>query len=148
MRKKLTKKQKAKNKAMYKAIRKEYEKVKDKAPVSYIQFKRRARSRAKADKISIKEAAKKEARTETFLSAGERSRENLIEGIKTKHKAAYEELKNLSREKGRFQSIKGNLTWDRERNGYVLNAGGKKYFIDVSNSPEEVNIEELAEEVL
>lgn len=148
MRKKLSKKQKAKNKAAYKAIRKEYEKVKDKAPVNYVQFKRRAMARANADNISVKEAAKKEARTETFLSAGERSRENLIEAIKTKHKAAYEELKNLSREKGRFQSIKGNLTWDRDRDGYVLNAGGKQYFIDVTNSPEEVNIEEITTEVL
>ena len=143
-RKKLSKAKKAKNKAEYKAIRKEYNKVKDKAPnVSYIQFKHRAQSRAKRDDISIKEAAKKEARTETFLKASERSRENLIEALKTKHREAYDELKNLSRNKGKFQSIKGNLTWDTNRNGYVLNSGGKQYFVDVSNSPEEVNIEEI-----
>lgn len=142
-RRKLSKAKKAKNKAEYKAIRKEYNKVKDKANVSYIQFKHRTQSRAKRDDISIKEAAKKEARTETFLKAPERSRENLIEALKTKHREAYDELKNLSRNKGKFQSIKGNLTWDKNRNGYVLNSGGKQYFIDVTNSPEEVNIEEI-----
>lgn len=142
-RKKLSKTQKAKNKAAYKNIRKEYDKVKDKAPVSYIQFKRRVKSRAERDDISIKEAAKKEARTETFLTAAERSRENLVEAIKTKHSEAYFELKNLSRSKGKFQSIKDNLTWDKSRGGYVLKASGKNYFVDVSNSPEEVNIMEI-----
>lgn len=146
MRKKLTKAQKAKNKAAYKAIRKEYDKVKDKSdkPITYMQFKHRAVNRAKRDDISIKEAAKKEARTETFWKAPERSRENLIAGLKTKHAEAYSELKNLSRSSsGKFQSIKQNLTWDKNRNGYILNSGGKQYFIDVTNSPEEVEIEEI-----
>jgi hypothetical protein len=65
-RRKLSKTQKAKNKAAYKNIRKEYDKVKDKADVSYMQFKHRALSRAKRDNMSVKEAAKKEARTDTF----------------------------------------------------------------------------------
>ena len=113
MAKKLTKKQKAKNKSAYKAIRREYEKVKDKAPISYIQFKRRVKARAKKDEMTIKSAAKREARTETFLSAAERSRENILSGIKTKHREVYDEIKNLNklnRDKGRFQSIKANLT--------------------------------------
>lgn len=143
MAKKLTKKQKAKNKSAYKAIRREYEKVKDKAPVSYIQFKRRVQARAKSDNISVRSAAKREARTETFLSAAERSRENILSGIKTKHREVYDEIKNLSREKGRYQSIKDNLIWDKERKGYTLNANGKNYFIDVSNSPEEINVMEI-----
>ena len=142
-RKRLSKTQKAKNKAMYKNIRKEYNKVKDKANVSYVQFKNRTLSRAKADNMTVKAAAKREARTETFLSAAERSRENILEGIKEKHAEAYSELKNLSRVKGKYQSIKDNLTWDKKRNGYVLSAGDKQYFVDVSNSPEEVNIEEI-----
>lgn len=142
-RRKLSKTQKAKNKAAYKNIRKEYEKVKDKAPVSYIQFKRRVKSRAEKDDLSIKAAAKREARTETFLTAAERSRENIIEGLKDSHREAYDELRNLSRSKGKFQSIKDNLSWDKDRKGYILNAGDKQYFIDVSNSPEEVNITEI-----
>lgn len=124
MAKKLTKKQKAKNKSAYKAIRREYEKVKDKAPVSYIQFKRRVQARAKSDNITIKSAAKREARTETFLTAAERSRENILSGIKTKHREVYDEIKNLSRysgktirdengritkKAGQFESISGNL---------------------------------------
>ena len=142
-RKKISKTQKAKNKAAYKNIRKEYDKVKEKANVSYIQFKRRVKSRAEKDNISIKEAAKKEAHTETFISAAERSRENLIDAIKDKHSEAYKKLKNASRSKGKFQSIKDNLSWDQKRNGYILNASGKKYFIDVTNSPEDVEIEEI-----
>ena len=124
MAKKLTKKQKAKNKSAYKAIRREYEKVKDKAPVSYIQFKRRVKARAKSDNMTIKSAAKREARTETFLTAAERSRENILSGIKTKHREVYDEIKNLSRYSGKtirdengritkragqFESISGNL---------------------------------------
>ena len=66
-RRKLSKTRKAKNKAAYKNIRKEYEKVKSKAPVSYVQFKRRVKARAEKDGISIKEAAKKEARTENQI---------------------------------------------------------------------------------
>ena len=139
----LTKAQKAKNKAAYKAIRKEYEKVKDKAPVSYIQFKRRVKARANADQINLKEAAKKEARTETFYSAGERSRDNLVESLKEKHFDAYKELKNASRKNGKFQKIKENLKWDTDRKGYVLEAGDKSYFVDVTNSPEEVNLVEI-----
>lgn len=145
-RKKLSKTQKARNKAAYKAVRKEYNKVKDKAQVSYVQFKRRAVSRAKRDNTSLKEAAKKEAHTETFVSSAERSRENLIEAIKTKHKEAYDQLKNLNRNKGKYQKIQTNLEWDKGRGGYILNTGEKKYFIDVSNSPEGVDIEELADE--
>ena len=147
-RRKLSKTQKAKNKAAYKNIRKEYDKVKNKANVSYIQFKRRVKSRAEKDSISIKEAAKKEAHTETFVSAAERSRENLLEAIKDKHSEAYKKLKNASRSKGKFQSIKENLNWDKKRNGYVLNTGTKQYFIDVTNSPEDVEVEEIAEEIV
>lgn len=150
MRKKLTKAQKARNKSNYKAIRKEYNKVKNnienidengKLIVSYKQFKTRTMNKAKKDNISIKEAAKKEANTESFINAGERSRENLLSALKTKHRESYDELRNLSRNKGKFAKL--NLAWDKSRRGYVLNADGKQYFIDVSNSPEEVNITEI-----
>ena len=149
--KKLSKTQKAKNKALYKTIRKEYNKVKNspenirggKPVVDYIGFKRRVKARAKNNNISIKEAAKQEARTESFLGAGERSRENLVTALKEKHRAEYNELRNLSRSKGKFQKISGNLNWDKDKGGYVLNADGKQFFIDITNSPEEVNIVEI-----
>lgn len=144
-RKKLSKTQKAKNKAANNNIRKEYNKVKDKSntPISYMQFKHRVKSRAESENISIKKAAKKEARTDTFWKAPERSRDNLIGALKEKHSEAYSELRNLSRSKGKFQSIKDNLTWDKDRKGYILNADDKQYFIDITNSPEEVNITEI-----
>lgn len=142
---KLTKRQKAKNKTAYKKIRKEFEKVQDKSPVriTYKQFKARVVSRSKADNISLKEAAEKEARTETFWSPAERSRENLISAIKEKHAEAYEQLRNLSRKKGRYASVKENLQWDKDRKGYTLVADGKSYFIDITNSPDDVTIKEI-----
>ena len=161
MAKKLTKTQKAKNKSAYKAIRREYEKVKDKAPVSYIQFKRRVQARAKSDNMTIKSAAKREARTETFLTAAERSRENILSGIKTKHREVYDEIRELNKlnrysgktirdengkitkRAGQFESISDNLKWDTERKGYIFNSNGTKYFIDVSNSPEDVKMTEI-----
>lgn len=132
MAKKLTKKQKAKNKAAYKAIRREYEKVKyskenykdGKMIIDYKGFKNRTLARAKRDKMTIRAAAKREARTESFLTAAERSRENILSGIKTKHREVYDELKNLSRysgetirdengritkKAGQFESMSGNL---------------------------------------
>lgn len=132
MAKKLTKKQKAKNKSAYKAIRREYEKVKyskenyqdGKMIIDYKGFKNRTLARAKRDKMTIRAAAKREARTESFLSAAERSRENLLESFKTKHREVYDEIKNLSRysgetirdengritkRKGQFEAISGNL---------------------------------------
>ena len=108
--------------------------------------------------MTIKSAAKREARTETFLTAAERSRENILSGIKTKHREVYDEIKNLSRYSGKtirdengritkragqFESISGNLEWDKERKGYTLNANGKNYFIDVSNSPEDIKVMEI-----
>lgn len=148
-RRKLTKTQKAKNQRVYKAIRKAYDKVKDKAKikVSYKGFKSRVLDNAKANNISVKEAIKIESRKQNFWSPEERSRENLLSALKEKHRGAYDELRNLSRDGGKFQSIKKNLVWKRGENGsksgYILKAGNKQYFIDVSNSPEEVNIVEM-----
>lgn len=154
MAKKLSKTQKAKNKAAYKAIRREYEKVKyskenykdGKMIIDYKGFKNRTLARAKKDKMTIRAAAKREARTDSFLTAAERSRENLLSAFKTKHREVYDEIKELNklnRDKGRFQSIKANLTWNTEKKGYVLNSNGTKYFIDVTNSPEEVKLTEM-----
>lgn len=166
MAKKLSKTQKAKNKAAYKAIRREYEKVKyskenykdGKMIIDYKGFKNRTLARAKKDKMTIRAAAKREARTDSFLTAAERSRENLLSAFKTKHREVYDEIKNLSRysgktirdengritkKAGQFESISGNLEWDKERKGYTLNSNGKKYFIDVSNSPEDVKLTEM-----
>ena len=119
MAKKLSKTQKAKNKAAYKAIKREYEKVKDKAPVSYIQFKRRVKARAKSDNMNIKSAAKREARTETFLTAAERSRENILSGIKTKHREVYDEIRNLNK----LNRYSGKTI--RDENGKITKRAGQ-----------------------
>lgn len=145
MRKKLTIKQKAANKAKYNAIRKAYEKTKgittEGNKISYIQFKHRVEARAKADSLSIKDAAKKELNTRSFTTASELSRTNLLNAIKSKDPDKYKEIRYKSRnEKGKLTNIKGSLKWDKDRNGYVLN---DKYFIDVSNSPEGIDIYDI-----
>ena len=176
MAKKLSKAIKAKNKAKYNEIRKIYNKVvKDKSDLTYMQFRNNVKgllnikkkrneeekSITKFSKEEIKNAAIKESRTDTIWEPWERSRDNLMSGLKTKHPEAYDKLKNLgsrysgktirdengkiTKRTGQFQSITDNLTWDKERKGYILNAGDKKYFIDVSNSPETVSVVELKE---
>lgn len=139
--KKLTKAQKMRNRAKYNYIKRVWERT-DKS-ITYKQFKNRVLNRAEAKNISYKEAAKKEANTETFVSAGQRSRHNLIQAIKEKHELDYKELRNLARDRGKYISIEDNLDWDEDYGQYVLRAGDNRYLIDVSNSPEEVSIREV-----
>lgn len=146
---KLTKRQKAQNRANYNRIRKVYDSVKDKADITYKQFKNRVLARAESANISVKEAARVESRTETFLSAAERSRENLLKSLKSDHAEAYKEIKSLSRtEKGTFKKLEFN--WNRDKKAYTFTGWDKKkkemkeYFIDVTNSPETVEIKEVA----
>lgn len=133
--KKLTKAQKTKNARAYKQIKKGYD-TSDKS-IPYIAFKHRVQARMAAENKTVKEAVKKELNTETFTTAAERSRTNFVNAIKKNYRETYNELRNLSRYKGKYVSIVKNLEWDTTRNGYIL---GGKYFIDVTNSPEEINI--------
>ena len=139
--KKLTKAQKARNRAKYNYIKRAWERT-DKS-ITYVQFKNRVLLRAEAKGISYKEATKKEMNTETFVSAGQRSRHNLIQAIKEKHDVEYKELRNLARDRGKYINIEDNLDWDEDYGQYVLRAGEHHYLIDVSNSPEEVYIREV-----
>lgn len=140
--KKLTKTQKRKNEALYKRIRKAYDEVKSKnEDVTYKQFKNRVFAQREADpNLSWKEAIKKEQRTETFLSAAERSRQNLIKSFKEDFADKYKEIRNLSRdERGKFKALE--LEWIKYENksGYsFIGLHGLRYFIDVINSPKEV----------
>lgn len=139
--KKLTKAQKARNRAKYNYIRRAWERT-DKS-ITYKQFKNRVLARAEAKGISYKEATRKEMNTETFVTAGQRSRHNLIQAIKEKHDLEYKELRNLARDRGKYISIEDNLDWDEDYGQYVLRAGSNSYLIDVTNSPEEVSIREI-----
>ena len=142
MGKRLTKREKAINARKYKQIRKVWEKT-NKA-VDYIHFKRTTLAKAVAGNLSIKEAAKKTANTEDFVSPAQRSRQNLINSFKENFKLEYDEIRKMSRNnKGEFISLKENLTWDKNLKGYTFNSGTATYFIDVSNSPESVEIYEI-----
>ena len=152
--KRLTKRQKRYNKKSYAIIREYWEVAKTRAEtafrmtgdgdylymskITYKQFKNRVRRYATAKDVTIREAAKKMSSTEGFLSPAERSRMNFVEGLKDKFPADYNSIRKLSRDaRGHFKSVRENLEWNKDLNGYVL---GGKYFIDVTNSPEQVVI--------
>lgn len=170
---KLKKSTKTQNKVKYNQVRKAYDNIKNKRGLSYTQFKHRVKSRLnvkrkrgeketalyKFSKKEIAAAAKKEANTETFVSAAERSRENLVESMKTKFGDSYDRLRQLTRyegetihdesgkilkKSGQFEKMGSNLVWDQNKKGYTFLSGGKQYLIDISNSPEEINIIEVA----
>ena len=143
----LTKKQKLKNKRNYKIIRQYYEIAKTKmdeeqlSRIGYRQFKNRVLAHARWDNLTVKEASRKVLNTEAFTSPAERSRTNFIEGIKEHFKEDYKYLTRLSRdERGRFKALRENMKWDKDQKGYVI---GDRYFVDVTNSPEEVVIIDL-----
>lgn len=106
-------------------------------PITYKQFKNRVKLRMAADGLSAKTAVSKELNSESFTSAGERSRNNFLEGIKQNFPESYKKILNLSRRGGRFASPRNNLSWSKEFRGYII-AG--RYYIDVRNSPKQVNI--------
>lgn len=142
--KKLTRRQKAINARKYATIRKYYEIAQTKMTkeqlnrINYVSFKRRVMAYAQAKDLTIKEASKRVVNSEAFTTPAERSRVNLVDAIKERFPEQYKEIRNLSRnQKGQFTSVRQNLVWDRERAGYIL---GGKYFIDVTNSPEDIII--------
>ena len=145
----LTKAQKAKNRKSYAIIRKAYEQAKlrmtpeQKSRITYIGFKHRVQATMRSNDVGVKEASRKVLNSEAFTSPAERSRANLKGAVKDSFKEAYERMRKLSRdERGRFKRIEENLSWDKERKAYVL---GGRYLIDVTNSPEEINIIDLYE---
>lgn len=146
MRKKLTKKERTARKRKYDLIRKYYNVAMSKADketqnrITYKRFKNRIRFRMETDNVDLKTALKKEINTETYTTAAERSRTNLIESLKEDFKSDYDKLRNLSREKGRFKALKENLEWSTEFKGYLV---GGRYLIDVTNSPEQVIITDI-----
>lgn len=158
MKRRLTAKQKLANKIKRQKrdayIKKEFLKVQGKQnpeydPIGYKDFKKRVIRKMKYEDITVAQAVKKEKNTVQFTTTAARSRTNLVNALKEKHSLEYEELKDLlvaNDDTGRlkkFQSVKQNLSWDSDLNTYVLNAGSKRYKIDVSNSPETVDIVEL-----
>ena len=142
MRKKLTRTQKIKNEKKYQRIRKGFEQVKDKNTfITYKQFKNRVQAQMEVNpNLNLNKAIKKVQNTESFTSAAERSRTNLLEALKKDYNTEYKEIRNLSRdEKGHFKKLKLDWTKNGDKWGYsFVGLHGLTYFIDVTNSPEEV----------
>ena len=141
---KLTVRQKKKNEVKYNKIRTGYNQVKDKnVDISYKQFKKRVEAQMEANpSYTLKEAIKKVQNSETFTTASERSRENFINALKKDFADEYKQIRNLSRtETGKFKKI--DLEWTKHGNkwGYsFVGVAALRYFIDVSNSPNEINV--------
>lgn len=108
--------------------------------ITYRQFKHRVVARMKSEDLTARKAALKEANTESFTTAAERSRYNLTQSIKKEFPQAYKEMAEINRalrtKQGRFTSLHSNLTWNKQFNTYQLG----EYIIDVSNSPKGVFI--------
>ncbi len=92
------------------------------------------------DSVSERELRKhirKELNTEEYTSAAERSRANLVQALKGEFPDEYKILRSKI---GQFESMKNNLSWNKDYGGYVFMG---RYLIDVSNSPKTVNIVEI-----
>lgn len=89
----------------------------------------------------LKAITKKRLNRETYTSPAERSRVNMMQGLKEKHRDVYNVIRKLSRdERGQFKKVEDNMTWNKDHGGYVI---GGRYFVDVQNSPESVSIIDL-----
>lgn len=123
--------------------------------VSYETWKRRVEAKMENDPryegLDIYQAAKKYMNTEQYVSAAERSRANLFEAMKGyaskrfEGKNMYQELQYLSKKVGKFGRLvfdEINLTWNRDKRRYEFSALGVMYYIDVTNSPEDIFIME------
>lgn len=121
--------------------------------VGYNAWKKRIRDKMRSDPryegLDIYQAAKKYMNTEQYVTAAERSRTNLLEAMKGyaskrfEGKNMYQELQYLSKQKGKYgQSVfsKINLTWNRALRRYEFSALGVLYYIDITNSPEDIFI--------
>lgn len=121
--------------------------------VSYETWKRRVRAKMRNDPryegLDIYQAAKKYMNTEQYVTAGERSRTNLLNAMKGyaskrfEGKNMYQELQYLSKQEGKYgRSVfsKINLTWNKALRRYEFSALGVLYYIDVTNSPEDIFI--------
>lgn len=112
------------------------------------QFTNRVLATQKANDITFTQALKKVTNTIAYTSPAERSRNNFLESLKTRHNDVYNEMKvRMRKEHGHFSSIadiKSKMTWDDNRKGYVFEGIKGSFFIDVSNSPEEATIHDIS----
>ena len=138
-RKRLTKKQKAKNRADYNRIRKAYETT-DKS-VTYVQFKRIVKGRAKGLGESLGEAARKTAHSLAFTTSEQIGKENILKGLKEDFRDTYDELR---RKMGKFkkgEKMIDKLSWDKDKKMWkVTSSTGQEYWVDISNSPKQAYI--------
>lgn len=105
------------------------------------KFKNAVEARKVMFGLDTKEALKKLSNTEAFTPKTDRFFDNLESGLKEYNKL--KEFKNYIRdEKGRFSKYdRDKLKWDKELKMYVYD---DKVYIDVKNSPKEIDIGLLA----
>lgn len=148
----MTKKAKLLNRQIRRVYRQTGGKTRTGQDISFRQFKNRVLARAKSEDITVRRAAIKEKNTESFTSAAERSRTNLLDKIREKYDVgpnnAWDELKRINRQirdpQGHFTSMRANMIWDKDLKGYVIGDDFTgMYLIDVSNSPEDIFVTKI-----
>ena len=142
MRKRLTKAQKAHNRAEYNRIRRIWERT-DKS-LDYKTFKKIVMGISNSTGESVKEAAARFAHSRMYKSAEDIGKENILGSLKEDHRAVYDELRRKVGFMGKGEHLSDNIEWDDTKQAYIVNAkNGKRYMIDISNSPKEAVLLEL-----
>lgn len=143
----MTKKAKLENRQIRRVYRQTGGVTRSGQQITFRQFKNRVKARAKIEGKTVLQAAKKERNTESFTSAAERSRTNLLDKIREKYStgpnSTWEDMKRINKgirdPQGHFTSMRENMVWDRDLKGYVIgNDITGMYLIDVTNSPEDI----------
>ena len=101
----------------------------------------------KLKRYTLKQALAKEIHSTAFTSYSSIAKENILNSIKDKFPDVYKEIVDkIGRVKqyGKFVPTYEQLYWDKEKGKYTfVDKEGNKWLIDITNSPEEVFIEQV-----
>lgn len=93
---------------------------------------------------SIKETAQKIAHGRRFTEAEQVAKENILSGLKKDFRDVYDQLRHKAGKYEKGETLKDKIEWNDKYQSYVMTSStGKKYMIDISNSPTEANLIEL-----
>ncbi len=114
---------------------------------SFKDFKNNVEGQMTAHDLSLKDAIKKVQNYEVFVPKYLRGRRNILNALKEEYPTVYKQVIEISREyrnKGKYVSLVENLTWDKDKNSYILHGkDGKAYKIDTTPSPKAVFLVEI-----
>lgn len=109
---------------------------------SFERYKNQVQARMVAYGEGFADARAKVKNSLAYTSVEERGATNFLNKIKEKFAADYNDIRNLMRDRGRYTStanIISHLEYAGDRK-YILHSPKGDYIIDMTNSPEEVQI--------